>query len=234
MITPHRKIAEIVAKFKAVSSFDEVMTCWLINRDELQKFTILFTFDDIGTELPIAATLGNYDGEKFYLRSIFSKPKVYFLNDDFFLSMNGSGLRKNPIDCVLALDTQFGKYATKLIDDPEFKNTDLGQSVVNLLTYIYQNEIVFDFTFYLMENFANYRAGKKAEIELQLAALKTIGDADRTEFLTNGNISLPYSPDRLKKEVSDLTAFFHNRQQRLEFAKLELLQSNIAALLLKG
>lgn len=230
----HKNIAELVTKFQAASQFDEVVSCWLSNRVKMDKFTTLFTFDDIGTELPIEATLGSYDGEKFYLRSIFSKPKVYFLNDDIWLSMQGKGKITIPVDSVLALDTQFGNYATKFIADPEFRNTELGQSVTNLITYIYQNKIVFDFSFYLCENFANYRAGKKKEIEAQLVALKTLGDADRNEFLTNGIIKLPYSHEDLKSKVADLAALYHAPPQRLEFAELELLQSNIAALLLKA
>ena len=231
---PHANIAEIVAKFQAISTFDDVVSCWLSNRAKMEKFTTLFTFDDIGTELPIEATRANYDGEKFYLRSIFSKSKVYFLNDDIWLSMRGNGKIKIPVNSVLVLDTQFGNYAIKFVADPEFRETELGQSVKNLLTYIYQNQIVFDFSFYLCENFANYRAGKRKEIESQLAALKTLGDADRNEFLSKGNIRLPYSQERLKNEVTDLAAFYHTRAQRLEFAKLELLQSNIATLLLKA
>jgi hypothetical protein len=190
---PHANIAEIVAKFQAISTFDDVVSCWLSNRDKMEKFTTLFTFDDIGTELPIEATLANYDGEKFYLRSIFSKSKVYFLNDDIWLSMRSNGKIKISVNSVLVLDTQFGNYATKYVADPEFRETELGQSVNNLLTYIYQNQIVFDFSFYLCENFANYRAGKRKEIESQLAALKTLGDADRNEFLSKGNIRLPYT-----------------------------------------
>lgn len=230
----HASIAEIVSKFQAVSTFDDVVSCWLSNRAKMDKFTTLFTFDDIGTELPIEETRANYDGEKFYLRSIFSKSKIYFLNDDIFLSMRGNGKVKIPVNSVLVLDTQFGNYATKFVTDPAFRETELGQSVSNLLAYIYQNKIVFDFSFYLCENFANYRAGKRKEIESQLSALKTLGDADRDEFLSKGNIRLPYSQENLKKEVADLAAFYHAPAQRLEFAKLELLQSNIATLLLKA
>lgn len=200
----------------------------------MEKFTTLFAFDDIGAELPIEATRANYDGEKFYLRSIFSKSRIYFLSDDIWLSMRGSGKIKIPVNSVLVLDTQFGSYAAKFVADPEFRETELGQSVNNLLTYIYQNEIVFDFSFYLCENFANYRVGKRKEIEYQLSALKTLGDADRSEFLLKGNIRLPYSQERLNNEVAELAALYHSRVQRLEFAKLEFLQSNIAALLLKA
>lgn len=231
---PHANIAEIVAQFQAVSTFEDVVVCWLSNREKMEKFTTLFAFDDIGTELPIEATRANYDGEKFYLRSIFSKSKIYFLNDDIWFSIRGNGKVKIPVNSVLVLDTQFGNYATKFVASPEFRETPLGQSVNNLLTYIYQNQIVFDFSFYLVENFANYRAGKRKEIESQLSALKTLGDADRDDFLSKGNIRLPYSQEYLKKEVADLVALYQIRAQRLEFAKLELLQSNIANLLLKA
>lgn len=233
---PYRTIAEASAKFQATSNFDEFISCWLINRAELANFTILFTFDDIGTELPIQSALGNYDGEKFYLRSIFSKPKVYFLNDSIWLSMTqGNGKTTIPIDSVLALDTQFGNYALKYLAKPEeFKLTDIGQSVHNLITYIYSNQIVFDFTFYLCENFANYLAGSKSEIKSQLTALKTIGDADRAEFLSTGNIRLEYGQEQLKNKVEELVSCYHTPAQRSEFVKLEHTQSNIAAVLLKA
>ena len=231
---PHRKIAEIVTAFQPLSGFDEVASCWLRNRSEMQGFTTLFTFDDVGNELPIQSTLGSYDGERFSLRSVFSKPKVYFLNDEIWSSMQGCGRVKIPVDSVLVLDTQFGGYAVKYVSDPKFRQSELGQSVHSFITYIYKNQIVFDFSFYLFENFANYLAGNKDEIKCQLEALKTLGDADRNEFLSTGDIRLAYGQDQLVSKVEELLSIYQNPEQRLEFAKQELLQSTIAALLLKA
>lgn len=233
MESVHNKVAELIAKFQSASTFDEVATCWLMNRADMAGFTTVFSFDDIGTQFPIQAALGSYDGEKFFLRSLFSKPYIYFLNDPVWMSMHGRGSLEIPTESALLLDTQFGNYALSYIGGGRFIDSDVGQSFKELVTYLYRNDIAFNFSFYVIENFANYLAGDEDEIRAQVAALVKFGDADRSEFLSSGKIVLPYGEDTLKARVDKIMASYRIPAERAEMAKLELLQTRIAALLLK-
>lgn len=223
-----------MSQFQAANDFDEVAACWIKNRAELDGFTTLFTFEDVGTQVPLESALAAYDGEKFYLRSIFSRPKLYFLNDSIWLQMTGERRATFSIDYQLCLDTQFGSYALKFIEQPKFRGTELGRSFNSLITYLFENDISFNFAFYLYENFANYKAGKHTEIEGQLRAFKILVDADKGEFLASGKFELPYDEKQLDANVAKLSGMYRDAEQRTEFAAQEVLQSRIATLLLKA
>lgn len=223
-----------MSDIKDKKTFDDFITFWLNNQSRMSKISTLFTFDDAGNESPIEPLVSSFSDEKFFVKSIFSRKNVYFLNADIWLEMLAKEEKKVPIDCVLSLDTQFGKYALKYIKDPEFKNTDIGSSFENLLKFVHGNKINPEFSFYLQENYSNYLIGKKKEITNQLYALVKLVDLDKDEFIQSGTIKLNYGPDELNARVNNLLSSFKDKHITNHYENMEHLQTSIACLILKA
>jgi hypothetical protein len=230
----HYEISSLINSFKNKENFDEFITFWLLNQVNMNGFSTIFTFDEVGTELPVEPLIGQYDAEKFFVRSVFSRKNVYFLNSDIWLEMMRSGTKIIPVDCVLSFDTQFGNYALKFIKDRNFRKTDLGSSFGKLLEYIYANNINPEFSFYLQENYANFISGHEKEIKNQLYALVKIVDLDKDVFLETGEVKLTYGADKLNQRVEGILKSYKDSDVIKSYDESEYLQSMIATLILKA
>lgn len=217
-----------------INGFADFITYWLMNQSRMSNFSTLFTFDDVGNEAPVEPLISSFDEEKFYVRSVFSRKNVYFLNTDIWLEIMSQGRKDVPIDCVLSFDTQFGNYALKYIKNPEFKNTELGSSFHKLLEFIYKNKINPEFSFYLQENYSNYLVGKEKEIKNQLFALVKLVDLDKEVFLDSGEIQLNYGANDPTRRVDELLSSYKNKDVLEHYHDMEYLQTSIACLILKA
>ena len=223
-----------MSEIKDINEFDDFIAYWLMNQTRMNNFSTLFTFDDVGNEAPVEPLISSFDEEKFYVRSVFSRKNVYFLNTDIWLEIMSQGRKDIPINCVLSFDTQFGDYALKYINDPKFKDTDLGSSFQKLLEFIYKNKINPEFSFYLQENYSNYLVGKEKEIKNQLYALVKLVDLDKDVFLKSGDIQLDYGADDLNRRVSELLSTYENKDVLGHYNDMEHLQTSITCLILKA
>jgi hypothetical protein len=233
MNTLNRKLAELFKKYEHIKTADELVSTWLNSNKELNGTTILYSFDEVGNELPIQPAIGFYENEKFYIQSIFSKPKIYLLNEKVWLSMCRN--EKFPISSELLLDTQFGNYAVRYINDKEaFLKKDVGSSFETLLTFICRNDITFNFSFYNFENYANYLVGNEKAITNQLFALHKLANMDRGLFLAKGIIKLPFESKELKKKVVEHIQSYNDPITEETFFEKEVLHTNVSAIILKA
>ncbi|EGQ9167627.1 hypothetical protein ACTA57_004566 [Vibrio parahaemolyticus] len=230
----HHEISSLVSDIKNKESFNDFISFWLSNQTRIGDISTLYTFDEVGNESPVEPLIGSYSDEKFFVRSIFSKKNVYFLNKAIWLEIMGQGGKDVPVDCVLSFDTQFGNYAVKYIKDPKFRDTEVGRSFHQLLMFVFKNKINPEFSFYLQENYANYISGHEKEIKNQIYALVKIVDSDKDWFIQTGEIRLSYGAEKLNSRVDEILGFYENKETLNHFNDMEHLQTSIASLILKA
>lgn len=228
-----QEVAILMGRYNHIENVNDLVGKWMLDNRTIKGITILYGFDDAGNEMPIQSGVGAYDGEKFFVRSIFSKSQIYLLNEKIFSDMTNQ--QRFPINSELLLDTQIGKYALSYFNDrKKFITGPLGQSFEQLIDFIFKSDITFNFAFYNFENYANYLIGKNKEITNQLFALHKLANMDREHFLKTREVKLPFDGNTLKSKVFDHLESFENKVTVEAFDKKEQLQTHIAAIVLKS
>lgn len=143
---------------------------------------------------------------------------------------------------VAYLDTQIGKYALsyindlkkKTVEDRKFIKGDLGQSFKNLIAEMYESGVMFDYSFFLYENYGNFLAGERKTIINQLYCLAKFSDAEKQFFFESGDVQYVYSEEKLKQRVEGAISLYANEPFVADIEEREYLQTLIACLILKS
>ncbi|WP_075187357.1 hypothetical protein [Teredinibacter haidensis] len=234
-------VAILVNEFKQARDFDGVFTAWHKNRAILKGATVVYGFDDIGSQSPLKPISGAIEQGQYHVRSIFSKKNVYYFNEKIMREVFTSDRAVIPSVPIAYLDTQIAKYALRYISDlkqkkPEkrkFINSDLGQSFKNLISDLYDADVMLDFTFFIYENYGNFLAGEEKSIRDQLFALNKFSDANKEYFKEAGDVRYEYSNDTLRERVEGSMSLFSNDTFVQDLEEREYLQTLIACLILK-
>lgn len=231
IISPQKSYKLLVENLSGLQSFEEVITYWTNNIDIMKECDLVFTFDEIGAKLPLQSAVKAFDNEKIYLRSVYDNHSIYIFNIENFQCLRNEIEYKFGIEHVLLVDTQFGKHAYLYYKDTDYRNTDEGLKTGKVIRLIAENNVNFNFIFYVIENYPNYLAGDMSSIKSQVVALKAIQHVDKTEFINNGKFISLITNDELESQADDIL---------LEYKKLSTgmsdglrLQSEIACLILK-
>lgn len=232
MTTP--RMAYVLSKLQRVDTFDEFAQFWNEHACDFDGHTILFSFSDTGADTSFAASGEHTLCVKWDIHGIFSRPKLYLMNGSVWDAMQRTGRYDAAIRIVIFLDTQFGRYAEKYLEDPKFREEPLGKSVVALMRHIARTDIPIDYSFYIMENYVNYLFGERVRIRKNIESLISIGHATVDSESNEGVLSLPFDQAELERRVNGVMDLFENPKLKSQFQQWEFDQTRIVALLSKA
>ena len=72
-----QEVAILMDRYNRIENVNDLVGKWMLDNRTIKGITILYGFDDAGNEMPIQSGVGAYDGEKFFIRSIFLVSTIY-------------------------------------------------------------------------------------------------------------------------------------------------------------
>ncbi|HEX7965312.1 MAG TPA: hypothetical protein VF651_06305 [Gammaproteobacteria bacterium] len=108
-----RYCAVVASELQKIDDVDDLVLFWRHNREYLNGMRVAFSAENSGTAPPFGSVVGSIETDDYYIRGAYSRPKVYFLDENILADYDRHGTSALQVRTEIVLDSQFANYVCK-------------------------------------------------------------------------------------------------------------------------
>ena len=200
-------------RLNRVRTLNDAAQLWIDAHEELWDYTLILSCDGEGGGLPWPARL-DLNG-KAYIRSIFSRSRLWFVNRHILEEMARDGGHVNiPVDYSISFDTNAANYLRTMVEGKSPEIIDVFREVMRTLS---GKSFNWDIMPFLRERSRDVLAGDPAVLDhiwRTVYATEYFAGCDAAEFARSGALALTVPESQVTAKSQDILGSFHRLETR--------------------